>query len=139
MKLTLTKVSVSDTKKDGSKLETKDGKPFFKVGLQTKEFADQWINGLVFGDRPTWKEGDEVDLIVEDEVYNGVKRKKFEIPKKSDQTLREINDLAIKVGKTHALVEKIYKHLSGEDRLDRNSDGSRIPNFGEAEEDYENM
>lgn len=128
-KLTLTKISVSDTNKEGQKLVSKNGKPFYKVGIQTAQHAEKWLNGLVFGDRPNWQEGDEVELAWGEEEYNGVKRLKFEIPKKEDKTLVELNGMAIKIGVIQNDVKKIIDHLSGVRRLDLNSDGSEGPKF----------
>ena len=68
------KSSYSDEKKDGTKLITKDGRPYYKVGIQVNEHGERWINGLVFNLTPqeikAW-EGQEVDLTIKEEEYMG--------------------------------------------------------------------
>jgi len=80
-KLTLTKISYTDKKADGSQCVTVNGKPFYRVGLKAQQYGDRWINGLVFGDPPAWREGQEVQLEIKEEDYQGTKNLKFEIPK----------------------------------------------------------
>ena len=48
MKVTITAVSVKDTKKDGSPLVTKKGDAFHNVGIQTEEHGEQWFSCLSF-------------------------------------------------------------------------------------------
>lgn len=92
MQLTLTRVTATDTDKQGNELKGKYG-PFWRVGIQTAEFPDTWINGFT-KKKPEWKEGDVVELDVRDEEYNGKMQKKFSFPKKetgvSDEKLETL-------------------------------------------------
>ena len=112
IKVTLIKVAVSDEKKDGTKLITKNGKPFWKVGIQTNEHGDKWINGLAFN-QVTWKEGDTVELMIGEEEYQGVKRLKFGMPtqqniqgEKIDKVLVELAFIKHKVDQIASVVVK---------------------------------
>jgi len=88
-KLTLTRISVTDKKKDGTVLENQYGK-FYRVGIQTVEYGDVWING--FSSKPvTWQEGDVVELEVSKEEWNGQEQLKFRHPKKED-VLKDENE-----------------------------------------------
>ena len=100
MKYKIKRVSVSDKKKDGSPLLTKNGNPFLKVGIQVAEHGENWINGLYFASTCPWQEGSEVELIIKDEEFNGVTRKVFEIPKKEDiytQRIETIENALVKI------------------------------------------
>ena len=105
--VTLTKVSVSDKNKNGQTLITKKSKPFFKVGILTNEYGDQWINGLVFGERPTWGEKDKVELLIGKETYNGVEKLAFEVPRKDDIQGDKIDKFDIRL----RFLEERLKHL----------------------------
>jgi len=87
-KLTLTQISSTDRKKDGTECLTKQGKRFWKVGLKTKEHGDEWMNGLVFKE-VEWKEGDVVELDTKMEEYNGKESLKFRVPKKEEKALAD--------------------------------------------------
>ena len=81
-KVTLTRIAVTDKRKDGTILEGKYGK-FFRVGIQTKEYEDQWING--FSNKSVdWQEGDVIELDISKEEWNGTEQLKFKLPKKED-------------------------------------------------------
>lgn len=125
--VTIKKVSISNTKKDGTPLLTKNGKPFQKVGIQVIEYGETWINGLWFDGNCPWVDGSKLSLIIKDEEYNGVTKKVFDLPRKKDETLTELNGLAIKVGLINVKIDKILNHLSGKDRLDLTSDGTSVP------------
>lgn len=64
-KVTLVKVYRSDTNKEGVKLVGKNGKPYTKIGIKTKEYGDKWLNGFGNFDNKGWNEGDTVDIITE--------------------------------------------------------------------------
>ena len=86
-KVTLTRVSATDKKADGTILKNKFGE-FFRLGIQTEEHKDSsgnpvWINGFSKR-RPTWNVGDVIDVEITEEVYNGEKRLQFRVPKKED-------------------------------------------------------
>ena len=80
----ITRVSMKDTKKDGSKMVSKNGKPYWNVGIQTDKFGDSWFSALAFApDDAVYKlkEGDTVEIVIEgDGQY-----KNFRIPSKADK------------------------------------------------------
>lgn len=78
-KVTIEKIIVRTKKKDGSLLLTKRGNPYFNVSIQS---GGDWVSGFMF-DKPTWKEGDEVELII---TQNG-QYKNFEVPKRSSNSM----------------------------------------------------
>ena len=82
-KVTITKFSATDKKKDGTDCVTKHGKKFWKAGIQTKEYGEEWLNGLIFKE-VNWVEGDVVDIEVKKEEYNGKESLKFRVPKSEE-------------------------------------------------------
>lgn len=114
MKIKITKVTYTDTKKDGTKCIDKNSKPFYKVGIQTQEHGDQWINGLVFGEPPTWQAGEEVELDIKEEEYQGTKSLKFDLPTKSSAVNSEIEKLWIFGRGLEIEIKQIKHQLGGE-------------------------
>lgn len=78
--VTITKVTATDTKKDGSKCVDKNGKPFWKVGIKTNEYGEMWLNNNYMLFNPTTWEGTKQELEIYDEEFNGKTDKKFKIP-----------------------------------------------------------
>lgn len=87
-KVTITKVSISDTDKAGNKLINKFGKPYYKVGIKTNEYGDTFINGLMPFSPDRW-EGTTQEVEVFDEEYNGKTYKKFKLPPRAGGTSPE--------------------------------------------------
>ena len=92
---TIKRVSVSDTKKDGSKLYDKNNKPYLKVGIQVAEHGETWANGLWFAPTCPWKEGDKIEMTISKELYNGKEQLKWELPKKENKFEKLENDIAL--------------------------------------------
>ena len=47
VKIVLTKIYISDEKKDGTKFIDKNGKPFKRVAIQTNSHGDTWLSMLL--------------------------------------------------------------------------------------------
>lgn len=84
MKVHITKVSSTNKKKDGTDMINKNGKPFFRVGIQTSEHGEEWINGFMPSHPGDW-EGSEQELTITEEEFNGKVSKKFAVPRASDK------------------------------------------------------
>jgi len=83
VKIVLTKIYISDEKKDGTKFIDKNGKPFKRVAIQTDSHGDTWLSSFSFRDSDEmreWKEGQEVQILISkrDDFWN------FRIPTKGD-------------------------------------------------------
>jgi len=90
-KIKLTRIAVTDKKKDGTVLENQYGK-FYRVGLQSEEYGDVWING--FSSKPVdWQEGDVIEVEIFKEEYNGEEQLKFKLPSKEKKLEQEVEDL----------------------------------------------
>lgn len=107
---TLTKVSATDSKKDGSKLINKFGKTYWRVGIQTTEHPNEWINGFMNA-KPEWKEGDTVELEVTESMYNDKLQKSFAIPKKEDQMVEGIEMIQNRIVGINLKLDKIIELL----------------------------
>lgn len=80
MKITVQKIYISDKKRDGSPLVSKQGKPYKKISIKTAEYPDKWLSGFYSDDMRDWSEGDTKDVIVE---QNG-DFLNFKLPTKTD-------------------------------------------------------
>ncbi len=94
-KITLTQVARYTTKKDGSPLMGKNGKPYTSVRIKAQEYGDQWLSGFGNAENAKWQGNEQVELIVEKkgEYLN------FSMPKKEDKIADELNQQATKVGR----------------------------------------
>lgn len=64
-KITLTKVFRSDKDKNGNLLKTKDGRGYTKIAIKAQEYGDKWLSGFDNKITCNWKEGDVVEVDVE--------------------------------------------------------------------------
>ena len=65
-KYTITKITRYTTKKDGSPLINKLGKPYESVSIQTEQTGDSYLSGFGSDRNKTWQEGSVVELEVID-------------------------------------------------------------------------
>lgn len=110
-KVRVLKVYKSDKDKAGKTFVAKNGKPFWKVAIQTDKTQNDWYSCLAFGQEDRvmrLKEGDEVDIIFETEGQY----KNFSLPSRLD------------------LLELRVKNL--EDKL-LTSAGTKVPDFSEVD------
>lgn len=124
MKTKIVKIARYTTKKDGSPLTTSEGKPYTSVRIQVPEYGDKWVSGFGNQANASWEAGSEVEIEVEQkgEYLN------FTMPKK-EVRVEGVGELKLSMTNLHRKIDSIINHLSGENRLDRTSDGSPMPNF----------
>lgn len=65
MKLTLTKVFISDKDKNGQPLVGQNGRPYKKIAIKAREYGERWLSGFVSSWNENWREGQTVDAEVE--------------------------------------------------------------------------
>lgn len=96
----LTRISSTNKRKDGTPLEGKYGS-YYRVGIQTEQHGEEWLNGFS-NDNPSWEIGDEINIEVMEEEWNGKMQKKFRLAKDADVELhnkdKEIEELKKKLG-----------------------------------------
>ena len=78
-KVTITHVTASNTKKDGTPILSKFGKPSWIVGLKTNEYGEVWLNGFLPFDTAKWQ-GSTQEIEVYEEEWQGRTQKKFKLP-----------------------------------------------------------
>jgi len=66
-----------------NKVSKSSGKPYESIGLQLAEFGAEWINGFGNQETNSWKEGDVIAVVIEDNVYNGKTTKQFKLQKRA--------------------------------------------------------
>lgn len=102
----ITKVYSTNTKKDGTPIVNKFGKPMWRVGLKVQEHGDVWVNGFLSFDPKDW-EGKEKEIIIT-ETFDSVVHKnilKFEVPRKDAQQLDALKRLETKIDEILALLK----------------------------------
>ena len=75
MKVTITRISRVQ------RISQKTSKPYTSMGIQTKEYGDQWLNGFGNPGNRDWKEGDTVEVNISKKERNGKEVLDFENPK----------------------------------------------------------
>lgn len=105
-KLTLTFVGRYTTKKDGTPLVGKTGKPYTSLRIKCNEYGDKYLSGFDGAATQGWKEGDVVEVEVEQkgEYLN------FSVPRKEDIAFSEVSKLAGK----HTTLELRFNRLLSE-------------------------
>lgn len=100
MKAKITRVSKSDTSKDGVKLVSKkDGKPYFKIGIQI-EGSDEWINGFANNTsdpRYNLTEGGSYSIAVSETRVGDKVYKNFRMLKPEEIEMEEMRDKLAKL------------------------------------------
>jgi len=109
-KIKITKVSATNLKKDGTPILTHFGKPAWRVGIQTEQYGQTWINGFLPFSPIDW-EGKEMELSITEKEWNGQMQKNFELPKKDDKVIEMLSELLTKVGRLNANVEYLKDKL----------------------------
>lgn len=121
MKLTLTFVKRYNK-------TSREGKPYVSLSIKAKEYGDKYLSGFGNKQNESWKEGDTVEVA---EVATKGEYLNFEMPKTSKESADAgmLADIRNRQASMEIKIDKIVKHLSGVDRLDRTSDGKPMPNF----------
>ncbi len=119
-KITITRIARSNKTSSA-------GKSYVSLGIQANEYGEQWLNGFGNKSNENWNNGDTVEVTIEKKTVNGKEYLNFETPKSSRGA--DNSEVLTKLGKIEYKLDTIIKHLSGEDMLDRNSDGSPTPDF----------
>lgn len=90
MKYTITALIRKTTKKDGTPLVTKDGRPYAMLSIKTEQHGDKWLSGFEGTISKNWKVGDTVEFNV---VPNG-EYLNFEVPKLEDALKADIQGIS---------------------------------------------
>lgn len=129
--VTISKIARFTTNKTGQPLMTKAGKPYTSVRFQCNEYGERWISGFGNQTNSAWKEGDKVEVIIEQkgEYLN------FETPKKEDkvdakieQVLNAIVGIRIELAGMNERLNRLvgakadYPEVSNETAFDEPSD-----------------
>lgn len=111
-KVTLTKVNSYTTDKEGKPLVGKNGKPYTRVLIQTDKHGDQFISGFGNQDNAGWKEGDEVEIEVEEVTKGDKTYYNFKTPRKGEELDRRITGLEISLGKLAHKVNQLEAKIA---------------------------
>jgi len=101
MKITLTdKPIIASTKKDGTPLISKKGKPYKMCLFKCNEYKDRWVSGFYRDEMESWNGGDEIEVDIEEK--NGylnfsmpdkyVSRKEFDEFKQKVEQFMSVGD-----------------------------------------------
>lgn len=95
MQLSITKVFRTDKDKVGNDLKTRDGRRYERVLIKTQEYGDKWLSGFGNNSNVMWREGDKINIEVEeikkgDNIYLNFKTlDKLDLLEKEIATLTE--------------------------------------------------
>lgn len=96
MELKITSVQHYTTKKDGSPLIDKRGKPYQRAVIKTEQTGTEFVSGFVY---EPLKEGQVIEANVIDDTYNGKLQKKFSIISKARQENTKVETALIYLSK----------------------------------------
>lgn len=106
---------------------SKAGKPFTSISIKATEYGDKYISGFGGKANEGWKAGDTVEVL--DVIQKG-QYLNFEMLKaQAVNNNVEVMALSHKLDLIGSQLRSVIEHLSGTNRLDRNSDGSKSPDF----------
>lgn len=123
-KITLTFVGRYTTKKDGTPLVGKTGKPYTSLRIKCNEYGDSYLSGFDGAATRDWKEGDTVEIETEKkgEYLN------FSVPKKEDIALTEVTELKNKVTALTLTLNRVVVALQEKGCLEKPK--QYVPNTG---------
>lgn len=107
MKVTINKVMRYTEDKNGNPLKTKDGKPYTSLRMQVAEYPDKWMSGFDGKSTASWKEGDVVEVFVEQkgEYLN------FKVPNATSAATEKIGNLEERVAALEKVVFSSVKEV----------------------------
>lgn len=133
MKLTLTYVNRTE------RTSAKTNKPYTSISIKAKEYGDKYLSGFGNKENAGWKEGDTVEVAEVTSIAKGDKLYlNFEMPKAqangSPEVMKLLTEIANRQVGDRLRLDRIIAHLSGKDRLDRTSAGTKVPDFAEVDD-----
>lgn len=104
---------------------SKAGKPFTSVSIKSTQYGEKYLSGFGNKDNANWAAGMEVEVA---EVVAKGEYLNFEMPKKvTANTQVEVMALSHKLDLIQSQLRAITDHLSGKERLNLTSAGTKIP------------
>lgn len=92
MKVTITRINRRDKNKEGVPYTGKYG-PYSLVGMLTKEYGAEWLQGFSNPTNDRWGEGDQVEIEVTTKMYNGKETLNFSNPSPMKVMETKIGDI----------------------------------------------
>ena len=124
-KLTLTSLTRFDKDRDGNPLKTKDGRTYTRLFIRAKEYGDKPISGFDSIQTQNWREGDEVEVEVEQkgEYLN------FKVPNKTDQLTKVLEEIRNTQLKHTMYFQEVISFLSTGKKTSEYPEFEGEPNF----------
>lgn len=106
---------------------SKAGKPFTSLSIKTTQYGERYLSGFGNKANENWKEGDEVEVA---EVVQKGEYLNFEMPKHTpNNSSVEVMAVSHKLDLISSQLRSVIDHLSGKNRLDLTSAGTKVPDF----------
>lgn len=112
-KLTISKIAKFTTKKDGTPLKTKAGKPYTSIRIQALEHGEKWLSGFGGSWNDNWSEGDQVSV---DVTQNGEYLNFSKVDTES-VLLGRVEELEKTVAQIKAVLKPIYEEWQREQEV----------------------
>jgi hypothetical protein len=115
---------------------SREGKPFTSISLKCSQYGEKYLSGFGNKANENWAIGQEVEIAEVKEVQkDGKTYLNFEMakatPQASSEVLQGVKHLVLMVETIKRDQQKIIDHLSGKNRLDLTSAGTKVPDFSE--------
>lgn len=124
MEVKITRISRKDTDKNGIKLTSKkDGKPYWKIGIQTDKTGDEWLSGFAnnTGDpRYNMQEGGTYHLAIDEKTVDGKVYKNFRMLSPEETELEELR--AFKAAQTNNVAQAKPESFEPTNELEAETD-----------------
>jgi hypothetical protein len=126
MEVTITRITKFDKDRNGIPLSTKTGKRYTSLRFQCNEYGSRWVSGFENHDNKDWKEGDTVDVNIEEkgDYLN------FSMPKKENRNIvanpeltRKLDEIITKLNVLTPMVRDIWNWKTSEEKTPPFEDG----------------
>lgn len=124
MKLNIVRISKKSTNADGSPLMTRDGRPYTRLGIQTREHGAKWLSGFVAPWNESWVEGQIIECEVK-EVAGTDKDGKattylnISKPDPMVEFSKAVTALSIRIGKLEARIDALERSDATPPKLEK--------------------
>ena len=126
-KFKITKITRYTTDKDANTLKTKDGRDYTRVNIQVVQHGATWMSGFGSNTNANWKEGDEVELIIDTKKVGDKEYLNFKEPKKLDAVDEKLEKILNKLTQMNLILNSIREHTVPSKQGSVPSDGIDYP------------
>ena len=110
-KFKLTSIKRYTNDKQGQPLKTKDGRDYTRVNIQVAQHGQKWVSGFGSNTNANWKDGDEVELIIDIKKVGDKEYLNFKEPKKIDAVDEKLEKILNKITQMNLILESMRQYV----------------------------